>query len=73
MSPIWILSYIVVTVLSSGRMTYEPQSVETTLKPCFETMWQLDEVTVDTFGKDGKVNGGYKKFIELSCKLKDFD
>lgn len=73
MSPIWILAYIIVTVSSSGRISYETESLEMALKPCFETMWQLDEVTIDTFGKDGKVNGGYKKFIEISCRLKDMD
>ena len=68
MSPIWILSYIVVTMLSSGRIDYKTESLEMELKTCFETMWQLDEVYAPI-----KEGGEYKKFIEISCKLKDLD
>lgn len=67
MSPIWILAYLIVTVSSSGRISYEAESLEMELKTCFETMWQLDEVYAPLD------KGEYKKFVEISCKLKETD
>ena len=67
MNPVWILAYLLVTISSSGRISYEPQSLEMELKTCFETMWQLDEVYAPLD------KGEYKKFVEISCRLKDLD